>query len=232
MADAVLVHVLPAHTEEVAGGIVGHPALEGDVVDGEDGLQRALGTPLVLGLDQEGQKRGVPVVAVQNLRLEVQQVQALHHRPLEKGVLLHLGLSAAVDGVAEIVFAVDQVDGQTIQLQLQQPGVFVAPAQVYIGVGHILHLVGIFLPHHAVIRRDDPGVKAQGVEVFGQPARHVGQAAGLAQRSALRRRHQHIGQILPSSQEQLAFQLRIHHTASSSFSDGARRQSTVSGKMT
>ena len=209
VAQAVQGEPAVVDAEEVPGRVEAEPALEGQVVDGQHGFQRPLGPELVLGFQQEGQGRRVPVVAVQHLRPEVQQGNQLQHRPLEKGVLLHLGAAAPIDGVAEIVFAVHQVDGQAVQLQLLQPGVLVPPAQVHIDVGHVLHPVGVFLLDTAVIGRDDPGLKALIGQGPGQAPRHVRQAPGLAQRGALRRRQQHGRQGLPPFQQQQFRQTRI-----------------------
>ena len=67
-------------------------------------------------------------------------------------------------------------------------------AECAVKVEHVLHAVGVFILDDAVIRRYDARVDAELCKRLRQRADDVGQSAGLAQRSALCRRQQHIRQ--------------------------------------
>ena len=68
----------------------------------------------------------------------------------------------------------------------------VAPAEPDAEVEQMLDLSGIFLLDAAVVGRDDARVHPVLPERFRQRARHVGKAAGLGKRRALRRGQQHL----------------------------------------
>ena len=116
------------------------------------------------------------------IRLEVQIGQEVQHRPLEEGVLLHLRLAAPVDGVAEVILVIHQVDDGAVHIQLFQAGIAAPPAQVHVDAAYMLDPVVIFSLDAVMEGGDDPGVEAHFAQALGQCAGHVSQTAGFAQR--------------------------------------------------
>ena len=137
----------------------------------------------------------MPVVAVQHLGREVQPWQRLQDRAGEKGILLALGLAAAIDAVAEIKLVVHKVDDDAVEQQPLNADVLMPPAEVDIEVCQVRDLSGVFVLDHTVIRRDDACVKAERREALRQRADHVRETAGLGQRRALGGCQQHAGQV-------------------------------------
>ena len=149
-----------------------------------------------------------------HVHLEVQVGQHVQHGAAEEGVLLTLGVAAAVDLVAEVLLVIDQIDGDAVQLQLFQAHISVAPAQSGIEVEHMLHLVGILILDAAVVWGNDSGVDAQLLQRLGQGAHHVGQAAGLGQRGALSGHQQHIGHLGAAALLQHFLEFLFHRLSS------------------
>ena len=200
---AVELHELPGvvagiHAQQVLHIVKAELALEGDVVDGQQETEIFLHTAGVLSLGQHGDHGGVPVVAVYYLGPEVQQRQRIQHGAAEVGVLLPLGIAAAVDLVPEILLIIHQVDHNTVQHQLFNAHIGLAPAQIAVEMEHMLSLPGIFVFDDPVIRDDDSGVNAQSGQRLGESPHHIGKTAGLGQRGALRRTQQHCGQLASS----------------------------------
>ena len=119
-----------------------HP-LELQVVDGEDGLDIKEARHLAILLAQEHRnQRRVPVVAVDDVREEIVQVQdQLQHRLGEEGHALAV-VELAVDLVAvEVVLVVQKVVGDALHLEREQAAVLFAPAQRHLERGDKLHLL-------------------------------------------------------------------------------------------
>ena len=169
-------------------------ALKCDVMYRQQKFQSRLHTALILRLCQHRQHRGVPVVAVQHLRREVEIRDAVEHSAAEKCVLLALGLTAAVYFIAEVLLVVDEVYRHAVKHQLLDADICLPPAECAVKVEHVLHAVGVFILDDAVIRRYDARVDAELCKRLRQRADDVGKPAGLAQRRALCRRQQHIRQ--------------------------------------
>ena len=163
-------------------------------MDGEQGLDAAaeIRARAVLGLEQQRDDGGMPVVQMQQVRPEIEARQRVAHGPAEPGILLDLPVAALVDAFAEIVFVIQQIDGDAVQIQLFQAHVLTAPAQVEPEIGQVAHLIAVFFLDAAVIGYHHPAVETHAVQIGGQGAHHVGQTAGLGQRRAFGGHHQDI----------------------------------------
>ena len=79
-------------------------------------FESRLHTALILRLCQHRQHRGVPVVAVQYLRSEIEVRYAVEHGAAEERVLFALGLTAAVYFIAEVLLVVDEIYRHAVKL--------------------------------------------------------------------------------------------------------------------
>ena len=148
-------------------------------MDGEEIAPALLHAPLILGARKHGQHGGVPVVAVDDLRLEIKSRQRLENGTAEEGVLLSLRESSAVYPVAEVVLAVHKVDRHAVQHELFYPGVLRAPAEMYVEMEHMLRLSGVSVLYAAMVRRDDARVYPELFQGLWQRADHVREAPRL-----------------------------------------------------
>ncbi len=91
-------------------------ALERQIVDGEDGCDLlVLGNAAVFGREIRGQQAGLPIVAVQDVEVEIQQPHGFHHRPAEEHKPLAVvdvvfAAFAIEPGPVVILVLLDQVD--------------------------------------------------------------------------------------------------------------------------
>ena len=133
-------------------------ALKGDVVDGQQVLDPVLDAAAVLGVGQHREHGGVPVVAVDHVRLKVQLRQRLQHGAGEIGVLLPFHVPAEVDFSAEVVLVVHEVDGHAVHVQALDAHIGVAPAEPDAEIHHMLGHFVVFFLDAAVVGRDDARV--------------------------------------------------------------------------
>ena len=156
-------------------------ALVLQVVDGEGRAHLAVeGEVAVLDIEQRGDHAGLPVVAVDDVRLEAQVRQRVDDCAAEVAVALVLVAAHAVDvGAAEVVLIVHEVERDALIDQGLDAAVLVTPAQLDLKLALILHLLAEGIGDGAVQRQDDAHVDALALQHGGQGARHVGQAAGL-----------------------------------------------------
>ena len=138
----------------------------------------------------------MPVVAVHDLGRKVQRRDRVQHGAAEEGVLLALGLVAAVDPVAEILLVVDQIEDDAVHDQLFNADIGQTPAELAVEMAEMLGLAGVFILDDAVIGGDDARVDIQRTEGLGQCADHVGKTSGLGQRHALGGGEEHLRHLL------------------------------------
>ena len=104
--------------------------MDGD--DRADGLVEFLAHRLVADVD--GHERGLPVVAVDDVRLLRQQRQQLRHRAAEEGEALAVVIIAVKLGTLEILLVVHEVPRHALPLVGEKSAVQAAPGKAHIGV--------------------------------------------------------------------------------------------------
>ena len=129
---------------------------------------------------------GMPVVAVDNIRLEIQMGQRRQHRPAEKGKTLRV-VAVAVQLVAlKIKFVIHKIGGQLADGQFKDTAVLLPPRQFQHPRPLGLHLVLEPGLDGAVFGDDHPGVNAFSQQRPGQSPRHIRQTARLNERRRFR----------------------------------------------
>ena len=131
----------------------------------------------VLRFCEHGQHCRVPVVAVNDVRLKAKVWYRIEHGARKESVLLALGLTAAIDLVAEVKLAVNKIDAHAVKLKALYAAVLGAPTEVYIKIEHVLDLRSVLILYAAVIRSDDPCVKAELFKRLRQRSDNVGKSA-------------------------------------------------------
>ena len=163
-------------------------------MDGNQSLQFTLRSEHVLSLYQEGDNAGLPVVAVQNFGLEVQQRNCFQDCAGEVCVLFDFSIAASVQSVAvEVVFVVNQVYNNVIYNQLFDAYVLLSPTHGYGEVADVFGLAEVLLLNALVVGGDNAAVDAELCERLGQCADYVSQTTGLGQGSAFGAGNQHLG---------------------------------------
>ena len=164
------------------------PALILHVVDGEDELR--LRAPVMVQRAQIRRRHGrLPVVAVQDIGLEVKEVQRGHHGLREIGEALTV-VEIAVDGAAraEIVVVVDEVDLQLLAagLQAQNADIALTPGQLHGERADLLRFDGRVLLDALVVRQEQADlISLQLGQRVGKRLHHVAQAARFDERGSL-----------------------------------------------
>ena len=184
---AVVLHHMGVPRADAAGilqDIQAVLALVGDVVDGEHRLDAVeLVQVAVVQVQVDGRQRGLPVVAVDDVGLEIGIEQHFEDGAGEEGEALAVIVEAVQAAALEVVFVVDEIEGNALVLGLEQAAVLAAPAHRHAEVGHIGQ--GVFVFQVAVQRHDHTAVHTVLDQRFGQRPGHIGQTAGLCKRSSL-----------------------------------------------
>ncbi len=183
----VFVHVPGIEAEKVLEHLTAVTALVLDVMDGVDALGIVeLGNAVALLQQVDGRKGGLPVVAVEYIRVPVQVSHALHHRTGEEGEPLAVVIVAIEAGALEIILVVHKPIGHALPLQLKNAAVGGTPAQGDAVALQILHLTAPVLPNALVEGENHAHVMPHSRQGLGQGPRHVGQTAGFDKGSTLR----------------------------------------------
>ncbi len=96
---------------------------------------------IILGAQQGRDHACLPVVRMDNIRPEVQQGQAVEHRPGEEGITLILISAHAIDIVsAKIVTIVHEIKCDSLLYQRFNPAVLAAPAKLNLKIYSMVHL--------------------------------------------------------------------------------------------
>ena len=160
-------------------------ALVGNVVDGEHRLDAVeLIQMAVVQVQVHGHQSSLPVVAVDDVRGEVDVEQGLQHGTGEEGETLAVIVKAVEAAALEVILVVEEVVGHTIDLSLEQAAVLAAPAHGDRVVGNVFQLIAEL--QVAIQRHDDAGVHAVLDQRFGQGAGHIGQTAGFCKGGCFR----------------------------------------------
>ena len=160
-------------------------ALIGDVVDGKDRLDAAeLVQMAVVQVEINRGQRGLPVVAVDDVRLKVSVEQHLQNRAGEEGEALAVIVEAVQAAALEVILVVQEVVGHAVHIGLEQAAVLAAPAHRHGVVGNVFQPIAEL--QVAIQRHDDAGVHAVLDQRFGQGAGHIGQTAGFCKGGCFR----------------------------------------------
>ena len=170
-----------AQTQHILHFLDAENALILQVVDGVHGAHVGVeGQMLVLDLQKGGHHAALPVVGMDDVRLEIQQGQGVEGGTAEEAIALVLVATQTVHvGTAEVVLVVQEVVGHAVLFQLLNAAVLAAPAQLHVEVEHELHIGLILLVDGGVHGQDDANIMALLAEHGSQRADHVRQTAGL-----------------------------------------------------
>ena len=157
-----------------------------EVVDGVDGLHILIERELrILNLEQRRDHAGLPVVAVDDVGLEVKMHQRVDDRAVKEAEALVFVAAQTVDiGAAEVILVIHEVEGHALIFKALHAAVLAAPAKLDLKLAFELHLADILFRDGGVERQDDAHVVALRLEHGGKRAHHVGQTAGLDERHA------------------------------------------------
>ena len=159
-------------------------ALIGDVVDGEHRLDTVeLVQMAVVQVQIDRGQCGLPVVAVDDVRLKVGVEQHLQNGTGKEGKALAIIVEAVQAAALEVILVVDKVVGHTVPVRLEQAAVLAAPAHRNAEVGDILQLV--LELQIAVQRHDHAAVNSVMDKRFRQSTGNVRQTAGFSKGRSL-----------------------------------------------
>ena len=184
---AVILHNMGVTCADAAGileNIQTILSLVGNVVDREHRLDAAeLIQMAVVQVQVDGRQCGLPVIAVDDVRLKVGVEQHLQNGAGEERETFAVVIEAVQAAALEVILVVDEVKDNAVALGLEQAAVLAAPAHGHAEVGDIGQRILEF--QVAVQRHNDAGVDAVADQRLGQSARNIGQAAGLGKGCSL-----------------------------------------------
>lgn len=160
--------------------------LETDVVDRHD-RPNALEERVSLEhrVQVDGNQCGLPVMAVDDIRPEIDQRQAGKNRLGEKRepfqILEHVVVR---DKPAEISFIVDEIIGDSVKHEFMHTDI---DPVVHLEIVQHSLLLSILLFDGMVVREDDTDVERPFVYALGQASDYIGQATRLCERNTFRR---------------------------------------------
>ena len=153
-------------------------------MDGEHRLDAVeLVQVAVVQVQVDGGQRGLPVVAVDDVRLKVGVEQHLQNGAGKEGEPFAVVIEAVQAAALEVILVVDKVEGDAVVFRLEQAAVLAAPAHRHAEVGDIGQPVAEF--QVAIQRHDHTAVDAVAHQSLGQGAGHIGQAAGFGKGGCL-----------------------------------------------
>ena len=113
-------------------------ALVGNVMDGEHRLDAAEFIQMaVIQVQIDRSQRGLPVVAVDDIRLEIGVEQHFEDGTGEEGKALAVIVEAVQAAAFEVILVVDKVVDNAVALGLEQAAVLAAPAHRHAEIGDI-----------------------------------------------------------------------------------------------
>ncbi len=130
-------------------------ALELQIVDGNDGLDGAivLSTGKTV-MQQHRNQTGLPVMAVNHIRMPVQKRKCRQRCIAEEAELLEIPVPVAIWPIpGKIGLVVDKVIGDALVFILQDADIAVLSEVLHVKVGHVLHLLAP-LPWNAHVLRN------------------------------------------------------------------------------
>ena len=157
-------------------------------MDGKDRVDALIeGQSRILPLEQHRDQTGLPIVAMQDVGLIVDQRQRLEHRAVEEGEALALVPAPAVDrGAVVIELIIDKIEGHAVELEHLDAAILPSPAEIDVEIGQVFHLFTPLRRDIPVKRQDHADLSAQFFQLLGQRTGHIRQPAGLDKRNTFR----------------------------------------------
>ena len=164
-------------------------ALELQVVDGHNRLDSLVELAACETLFQiDGNKSGLPVVAVDQVRAEIHGGKCGENRFGEERETCDLKQRIICIRLVtgEESFVVDEIEGDSLHLGLQHTYILTLPVEVHVEVCDIFHLVLHLLLHAGILGHDHPDVIIFLIQFLGKRTDNICQSACLDKRNALR----------------------------------------------
>ncbi|MNI75025.1 hypothetical protein D3C73_1311480 [compost metagenome] len=136
----------------------------------------------VMGFEQQRNDGGMPVMAVQHIRLKIDGRQAFQHRTVIEGETLpvvHIAINAVT---AKVVFIIDEIDGNTVVHDSLDTAILVAPADRHVDHSNMLHFRGVLCGNSFVFGQNHPYIHSCALQRFGQSSNDIGQPSRLDKR--------------------------------------------------
>ena len=149
-------------------------------MDGKDAFcARQLGGAVFLLQQVDGDQGGLPVVAVDDVRGEVQLAAQGQHCPGEKGEALAVVKVAVELLPLEVVLVVHEPEGDAVPFQPEHAAVSLPPGQSDVEPLEEGHLSPPVRADALIQGQDDGDIVPRGGQRLGQRTGHVRQTAGL-----------------------------------------------------
>ena len=172
--------------EQVAQDVRVEAALILDVMNGQHRADAPVAVlPHAVVLQVDGHQGGLPVVAMDDLRPELQMPQHPHHSPGEESEPLAVVHVAVELRPAEVLLVVQEIPGHPVPLQGEEAAVAVPPGQVHVVVALKIQLVPEALLDLLVQRQHHGHVRARRRQCRRQRPGHIRQSSRFAERRRL-----------------------------------------------
>ncbi|OQC73771.1 MAG: hypothetical protein BWX45_00301 [Deltaproteobacteria bacterium ADurb.Bin002] len=185
-------------------------SLIAEVVNGENRAAPSLRQAVILGFQQHGDHRRMPVVHVKNPGLKTNHWKRLNDGPREVGVLLSLEIAAAVYGMTEVMLVVDEVNRDALPVELFDSHILGSPADVHAEADQMTHAFPVPVFDDAMKRQHQPGIESQPFHLSRQRSDHIRQPSRFGKRRAFRPDHQNRGRSLHFFFSQSFLQCAVH----------------------
>ena len=173
------------NAEHILQNLTAVAALVLDVVDSEHGLdvlvERTGSEHQVVVNRNEG---GLPVVAVDHIRLPLQIGQYFEYRLGVVREALCVVVLAVDLAACEVILIIDEIIGNAVRLIAEDTAVLVAPAQTDVSVFDVIEFFAHTLVDRRIQRAEYTHVMSLGSECLRERTCYIAQSAGFDERSA------------------------------------------------
>ncbi len=185
--------VLLRQAENVVRDLHTEAALILDVVDGKERANILIAlAAAVKDVIKNGDRSGLPIVAVEDVRREIHVRDRLEHRHGEERKPFRVVAVAIDAGTPEIIFVVEEIKNDAVVFCREEAAVLVSPSEPNPEIRQKRDQLPEFRRNIRIERHDDPAVLAGFTETFRQRICHVGKTACRKKRSGFAHSEQNL----------------------------------------
>ena len=102
----------------------------------------------------DGSQRSLPIVAMHNIRIKIQERHYFHHTAAEERIALAVVVIPVATGAFEIILVIDKIKSYAFRFVAEYPAILIAPSERHKYVAEVFKLISV-IPRNIRIQRYD-----------------------------------------------------------------------------